>query len=107
MPGQLHIIRPDSTERTIETRDLDHPPSLQELNALVGGYLEHLPHIAVFTTQDGPKPCVALCNEDGQMLSLPENRLATELCGLPLVGGYPLVGTVLIFTGSREFMNEL
>ncbi len=68
---KLTIIRPDGT---CETKTIG-TAVLKELQALVGGYIESVPH---FTKYDG-KRCQAWCNENGRNEQLAINPKATEL----------------------------
>ena len=63
------------TLTTFETK----PPTLQEAQDIVGGYVE--------MTYSATQPDVQiLINEDGISLALGANPAATILCGKPIVG---------------------
>ena len=62
-----------------------HEFTVQELNNLVGGYIE------AYRLADG----WIVCNEDGQRLELPPNAAASAIWGLLGRRG-PVVGDVLI-----------
>lgn len=109
MKGQIIIITPDSTEATVERRDMTAPPSLPELQELVGGYIELAPMLNHFMTPQGLKPCVAFWNEDGRMLKLPRNNMATAIWSesVPELRSQPIVGNVVVLIGDDEFMASL
>lgn len=67
---KLTIIKADGTETTQMCS-----AELKELQALVGGLIEQVPH---FTKYDGKK-CIAWCNEEGRIKGLPVNPKATSL----------------------------
>lgn len=54
MPGQIHVINPD-LRVPISTINQDAPPTLEQLQALVGGYIEQ---VIGFNAYEG-KPCIA------------------------------------------------
>lgn len=109
MKGQIIVIRPGSTEATVERRNVTENPSLGELQELVGGYIEIAPMLNHIMTPEGLKPCVAFWNEDGRMMQLPLNRLATEMWSesVPALRTQPIVGNVVVLTGDEEFMENL
>lgn len=103
MKGEVIVIYPD---KPTETRALTAPPELESLQRYVGGWIEKVP---AFDNYEG-KMCIVLCNEEGKLKQLPINVKATELWSKANGGvrlGDVLVGTVLIITGDREFMEEL
>lgn len=67
---KLTIIRADGVIQTRTCR-----PELRDLQELVGGLIEQIPH---FTQYEGRK-CVAWCNEEGRINGLPRNAAATAL----------------------------
>jgi len=73
MSGTLVIIAADGTEieRVIRTRE----PSLSELSAAVGGYIELVPHGVNYRG----RPRDAYVNEDGRGLALPRNAKGSKL----------------------------
>ncbi len=66
----------------------DRPPTLEEAQAYVGGYVE----IALEWAD-----AQALVNEDGLPLNLPLNKLASRVLGMLIVGN------VLILTGKARW----
>lgn len=104
MPGQIHVINPDLRVPT-STIDQDAPPTLEQLQALVGGYIEQ---VIGFNTFEG-KPCIAYCNEEGKLLHMDLNMTACELWAKAAgragrhVGDL-LVGNVIVLTGDEAFL---
>jgi len=74
---------------------------LEELQALVGGYIEILPH---FNLYKGGR-CVVVCNEDGRALGLPINWEASKhymaLLG-PDLFIEPILGPVVVVYGGLK-----
>jgi len=66
----LHIIHPIFPVRTIVTFS---QPSLEELQKLVGGY------IAVVKVFYNNKKCQMIINEEGKLLDMLPNELATKI----------------------------
>lgn len=82
------IIRPDSST---ELRDVE--PDLLALQAVVAGYIEAI------TCQRAPR-WTAYFNEEGKLIPLPANPLATAVVrrnGVYLMSGDTLTGTVIFF----------
>lgn len=107
MKGQLHITRPGTEE--VEFRDVTVPPTLKELQELVGGYIEEVPGLDKILTADGIVPCVAYCDEEGKYKDYGVNGYATARWAAAL-GFTPrdvLVGTVVIIVGDTSFMHAL
>lgn len=99
--GVMTIITCDNT---VTHMPLDHVPSLQELQAQVGGCIERVPYFDTYNRA----PCVAYCNEEGKLEGLPMNVVATALWyeSIDAVIGDTLVGNVVILTGDHEFRGE-
>ena len=117
----MHIIKPDGT---IEERLTDNPEGfeLEELQELVGGYLEmvrldrpvQFKSKRVLTDEDSanmrpgsdlsPEYTILVVNEDGKLKGLEHNKLATTLWqnAMETVLDDYLVGTVLFVT-EEEF----
>lgn len=102
MEGELTIIK---TDGFVLSRKLLSPPTYQELNKAVGGYLETVP---LWETFRG-KPCVVFCNEEGKIHNLPFNSVATVLWYQAIGQTHDdvLVGDVVVITGDEELMAEL
>jgi len=102
MNGTLTVIRADGSA---ETRLLTKAPTLEELQEIVGGYIELVPLFENF----GDKGCVAFCNEEGKLNGLPINRVATLAWATG--GGHMvsdvLVGDVVIVQGDDDLMERL
>jgi hypothetical protein len=98
----MHIIHVDGT---ISIRNLDAAPDHKELHTAIGGYLELIPYLNNYKGQR----CIAYCDEDGKMKGKPLNITACNLWDAALKGrsraGDFLVGTIVILTGDREFME--
>ena len=106
MKGKLTIIHPQG--HAVEVVPIDHAPDCQELQKLVKGYIECVPH---FNRYKG-EACVAFCNEEGKLDGLVANGLATgawhyqlEKAGVPCHD--VLVGPVVIVTGDDELLEAL
>lgn len=101
MLGVMTIFRPEGPP---EVRPLTATPELEELQKLVGGYLEAVPMWKRFRG----KPCAAFCDEEGKLKEYPVNVAASAEWKrvAPLVGDV-LVGTVVVLTGDSEFMDSL
>lgn len=102
MNGKMTIIR---TDGLVEIRTLDGQPKLEDLQAIVGGYIELVP---LFGTWQGEEAAM-FCNEDGKGSALPINRAATALWHGAAHGdtGDVLVGDVVIVSGDPGLMREL
>jgi hypothetical protein len=68
---KLTIIRPDSTV----TVEIVKKAELAHLQSLVGGLIQCVPH---FVKYDGRR-CQAWCNDEGRLLNLPRNDIASKL----------------------------
>ena len=71
-----HLIQPDGTV-TEHTPKSGRDWSLEEMQFLIGGYIERVPT---------PKKYEAYCNEEGLLRKLPVNTLACLLLRVELVG---------------------
>lgn len=72
MSGRLIVVKPDGA--IVEhRREEKGPPTLDSLQAIVGGYVEHRRVRWEGRVRD------AFINEDGITKRLPHNRVATEL----------------------------
>lgn len=112
-----------------EITRLDQAPTLEVLRELIGGPLQAVPYFHSIMIDGSPRRCVAFCDEEGKISEKPMNRAATvqwgaavdraiantpkdsPLAPTPLVekGHWRdvLVGTVVILTGDKEFMDAL
>lgn len=66
------IVEPGKDPRAAQIGD-----SLEEMQAVVGGYIE--------AVHPFPDPVVIVCNEEGRLLDLPENRFG--ICGTFFICG--------------------
>lgn len=87
-----NLIYPDGTHRDVVPEDGKHF-TLDELQELVGGYIELVPgeHTETYDV---------VVNEEGKLRGLEANPTATEYCGV--TGLDTLVGNVLILTGEER-----
>jgi len=96
--GKMITIKVDGT---ITEQAFDRVPTLEELKAAVGGWLELVPRMQRWHG----KPCVAFCDEEGKLKQRPINELATAAWAF---GGYDVIcGDVVILTGDRDFLDGL
>ena len=72
--------------------DLDKPPTLEEAQEIVGGYVE-------IALEDNKNEKQCLVNEEGLLLKLAFNELASKLCKKQLVG------TALVLEGKSRWMD--
>jgi hypothetical protein len=72
------VIRSGDTEPGFE----DINPTMEGLQALVGGDFQHIPHSQYYV----------MVNEDGQHLDLPVNRLGSMMLGRTIVGTVVVTG---------------
>jgi len=74
------LIRADGTE--VEITPKAKKFSLEELQALVGGYIEAVPHVPGGLDADDDM----ICNEEGKLRGMPLNRKASMLAAQLIVG---------------------
>ncbi len=99
------VVHPDGTTKT---ESLRRAPRLQDMQALVGGPIEPIPHMDYRAVDEGNKTHVAAYgNEEGRRLGLPPNEMATRMWRKSAVTDEILVGTVLFFWGDVTFMRSL
>ena len=72
--GELYRAGSVSSQRVLPSNGRKF--ELKELQALVGGYIEAVPNVHP----------IAYCNEEGRLLNLPFNELASQTFGQMLVG---------------------
>jgi hypothetical protein len=103
MIGKLVIIGTDAMETTVP---LTAPPTVEQLQAAVDGYIETIPF---FTTFDG-RECIAFCNEEGKLHEMAPNLFAQALWEIAIgrsIADDFLVGPVAIVVGDRELLEAL
>lgn len=88
MMATVHYLSADGS-RSTRTQEM---PTLQEMQAYVGGYIEH-----VSLTFDG-HPLSLIVNEDGRRLGLPTNAQATALTVGRVLGD--IVGNAIVIEGG-------
>ena len=75
------------------SEELDHKPTMKELQKLVGGYIE----IVVRTVFNPTFVGQMIVNEDGVSMNLPVNAYGTTIYGW---SSMPIVGNIIILTGN-------
>lgn len=91
-----YIVRPTDRNTIIECPFIERQeePSLDELQRLVGGYIEFV---------QVPFPADAFVNEEGKLKGLPFNPLASALYASPSDN---IVGTMVICCGKARETRE-
>lgn len=84
-------------------RACNEPPSLEEMQEIVGGYLQIVPR---FTKYNG-ELCVCYCDEEGSLKNMATNDYATRKWREQSGHNGVLRGTVLVLYGDDEFMEAL
>lgn len=102
MKGKVFAVM--TTGETKET-EVNDPNLLPLLREIVEGHIEAVPFFDTYKKMR----CVAFCNEEGKLDSLPVNELATLLwyqaCGR--VVDDVLVGNIAVVTGDEEFLRNI
>jgi hypothetical protein len=117
MRGTLLVFEPHALP---QVREFSQPPGLEEVQAVVGGDLQVVPGFRTIRYGAVVMDCFALCNANGKHKGLAMNDLATiawkEALQRAVEAGLwrsevmptdPLVGTVAVLFGDREFMDAL
>jgi hypothetical protein len=116
MRGSMILFRPGHEP---ELRELDRPPTLEELRDGVGGDLERVLYFETIAFAGTVLNCIAFCNEHGKQDHLPINEGATAAWERAVQrSGHELrdksgtlkdwlVGPVIVLFGDREFMDSL
>jgi hypothetical protein len=119
MRGSMVLFRPGGISNSPEVHSFDRAPTLDELQAAVGGDIEKVPGFGSIGYGGTVLDCVALCNEHGKLNRLPVNQSATiaweeavRRRGKTLRnsdGEFTkyLVGPVIVLFGDRAFMGSL
>lgn len=105
--GVMMLVRSDGTTKTETMR---RAPRLQDMQAMVGGPIENVPHVSHKSVDESsPKVLVvAYSNEDGKRLGLPTNELATKMWRKSNPPQNDVLrGDVLFFWGDATFMRSL
>jgi hypothetical protein len=103
MKGSVIIIPADASQPLTQML-AEKQPTLQELHAIVGGYIEVVPH---WDDHNG-EPCVVYCNEEGKLNELPINDRAT-LMWWNVLGqrvNDVLVGNVVLLVNLPDNNND-
>jgi len=105
-----HIMIIPTTATNVIVRECAEPPPLKELQEIVGGPIESVPHLTTIWLKDRPWQAVAFCNEEGKVKDLPVNLAATKLWheSVPQMRGRDvLCGPVIVLWGTADFMDAL
>jgi hypothetical protein len=117
MHGTLLVFQPDAP--LPQVTEFSRPPTLEEVQAAVGGDLQVVPGFRSIRYGNVVMDCVALCDANGKLKSLAMNNLATIAWKEALRRGPDaelwcsrmptdsLVGPVAVLFGDREFMDAL
>jgi hypothetical protein len=114
MKGGLYIIRQNGE---IETREIDRPPTGDEIHNFVDGYIEVVPYWNELVVPSAKimSKCVAFCDESGKTTGnkLPNER-ATIMWeatlnrqGKSCKGMDHLVGDICVIWGDQELLDNL
>lgn len=91
--GVYIVIAPDGEKEPVNTNKV----SLEQAQALVGGYVEVVPGFNKYLGN----PCVVLCDEEGKLKGKPYNNRATgEWHKCTGAHDVVLVGNILVLQGS-------
>jgi len=71
----------------------DSKPSLEELQSLVGGYIE-----VIIPRLKPDEETNYVVNEEGSLKNLPPNKKAEELTGVPIVGNMVVLAKKALLT---------
>jgi len=117
MGGTLLVFEPHALP---QVREFSQPPSLEEVQAVIGGDLQVVPGFRTIRYGNMVMDCVALCDANGKRKGLAMNHLATiawkEALRRAVEAGLwrsevtptdPLVGSVAVLFGGPEFMDAL
>ena len=117
MRGRLLVFVPHALPQVTE---FSRPPTLEEVQAVIGGDLQVVPGFRSIRYGDVVMDCFALCNANGKRKGLAINNVATiawkEALRRAVEAGLwrsevmptdSLVGTVAVLFGDREFMDAL
>lgn len=111
MKGYMLKVPADIAEGTSKT-ELNASPGLDVLQKAVGGNIEIVPYLDEFVTPNSRLKCVAFCNEEGKLNSLPSNFIANVIWAACLdtkkLNMFDnLCGDVVILWGDDEFMDSI
>ncbi len=92
--GKATIIKVDGSKQ-----ELDHRPTLEEAQGIVGGYVEFIKARACKTAGGGYQPVVTLVVDgEGKIKNRPTNKVITNCYGPSIYNGY-IVGDVIVLEG--------
>ena len=100
MRGKMAVIayNGDTTYRVCS-----EPPPYEVLKELIDGYIELVPGFNKFQDEH----CIAYCNEEGKLLGLQRNDMATKLWLQQHSTKDYFRGNVIILYGDDDFMEAL
>jgi hypothetical protein len=114
MKGGLYIIRQNGE---IETREIDRPPTGDEIHNFIDGYIEVVPYWNELVVPSAKimSKCVAFCDESGKTTgNKPLNERATIMWeatlnrqGKSCRGLDELVGDICVVWGDQELLDNL
>lgn len=116
MPGYLVTIAATDTEEPCSTAVQlgKTAPTLEQLKAAVGGYIEVVPRWNRFLWGGAERDCVAFCNEHGKLNGMKLNLPATVQWWLCLQHHHgfqnchdQLFGPVAVVIGDYELLKQL
>jgi hypothetical protein len=103
----LRMLTYTPGEEAPTVTDFDKVPTLAELQAAVGGYIETVPFFDKVEVDGKAVPCIAFCNEEGKLQRLPVNDLATFLWAQLGMQSDFLVGPVCIIYGDEKLLRQI
>lgn len=98
MGGKAVVV---TTDGRMSTQERDAPPTLEEVQAWLGGDAEPLD--AAPEAFEG-QPCQMYCNAEGKLLGMPYNDRATKLTAIELWSrGDVINGPLVILVGAARW----
>jgi hypothetical protein len=107
MNGEMIIIKAEGFSIP-QTEKLKAPPSLETLQAIVGGLIEKVPEFDRVNVGGQTFKCVVYCNEEGKINNLKINLAASmywHMVQQKIID--VLFGDVVTLIGDKEFMEAL
>lgn len=92
------LIKVDGTTTVTQGK-----PSLEDLQAAVGGYIERVPF---YDNHNGQK-AIAFCNEEGKLKGKPINSVMTALWQGSCRTRDVLVGDIIVLVGPASELEEM
>lgn len=82
MDNTLIVLKQDGIKTSIEKISIDEPPSLKQLQQMVGGYIQTVPKKDLWESTD----FLFIVNEEGKLKNLDFNANAYRLFGQHIYG---------------------